>query len=251
MIAWKSRLTAFFIHLVFSLLIAGMAALLVFFVWYPYPYREISGGRELFTILVVVDVVLGPILTLSIYNRNKSRQALAFDLSAIGLTQLVALGYGLFTVFDARPAHLVFEYDRFRVVHANEIPTQLLPKTPVGINAIPMTGPTMLSVRPVTAAERADVGLAELAGLPISARPDFWQSYASAGPQIMRLGKPVSDLQTRFPGHSALIADGIRKSGRAADKLRYLPLAGRKQFWTAFIDQDNQQVVAVIALDPY
>ena len=48
-----------------------MAAGLVFALWYPYPYREISGGRELFLIVVAVDVIMGPLLTLAVFNRSK------------------------------------------------------------------------------------------------------------------------------------------------------------------------------------
>ena len=43
---WKTRLKAAALHLGISLLIAGCAAWLVFGVWYPYPYREISGESE-------------------------------------------------------------------------------------------------------------------------------------------------------------------------------------------------------------
>jgi hypothetical protein len=68
---WKDRLRASAIHFCISVAIALLAALLVFFVWYPNPYREISGGRELFLILVSVDVVLGPLITLAIFDRAK------------------------------------------------------------------------------------------------------------------------------------------------------------------------------------
>ena len=47
---WADRLRASGIHLALSLVVAGLAALFVFGIWYPYPYREISGGRELFKI---------------------------------------------------------------------------------------------------------------------------------------------------------------------------------------------------------
>jgi hypothetical protein len=251
MIFWRDRFKAFGIHFSISLLIAALAALLVFYVWYPFPYREISGGRELFFILISVDIIVGPFLTFSIFNHNKSRRELTFDISMISLVQLLALGYGLFTVFVARPVHLVFEYDRFRVVHAMEVPPELLPKTPEGIDALPVTGPTPLSVRPITNEENYDVTMAELSGLPVSARPDFWQSYEKARSVILQRAKPVSDLKTRFADKARLIDQGIKASGIPAEKLLYLPIVARNEFWTAFIDPDNGQVVAVIHLDPY
>jgi len=119
---WKFRLKAAAVHLCISLLVAGCAAWLVFGVWYPYPYREISGGRELFMLVVTVDVMLGPLITFIVFDRRKPRRELGRDLALVGLIQLAGLGYGLWTVHAARPVHLVFEIDRFRVIHAVDVP---------------------------------------------------------------------------------------------------------------------------------
>jgi hypothetical protein len=247
----RARLKALAIHFSISLAIAALAALIVFLVWYPYPYRELSGGRELFLILVTVDVILGPLLTFVVYRPDKSRRALLFDFTVIGTTQIAALVYGLHTVFVARPVHLVFEVDRFRVVHALEVPADLIPKTPAGIQALPVTGPTLLSVRPVTGQERADVVMAELAGMPIGARPDFWQPYSEGLGAVREQAKPLADLRARFPDQRDLIDRHVSASGRQADRLGYLPLVGRKDFWTALVDTGDGTVVAAIPLDSY
>ncbi len=52
------------VHSLCSVMVATMAAWVVFTVWYAYPYRELSGGRELFLLVVSADVVCGPLLTL-------------------------------------------------------------------------------------------------------------------------------------------------------------------------------------------
>jgi hypothetical protein len=145
---WGDRLKASVVHLGLSLCVAAMAALLVFGIWYPYPYREISGGRELFLLVIAVDVILGPLVTLAVFNRIKPAVVLRRDLAAIGFLQLAALAYGLWTVVVARPVHMVFEYDRFRIVHAIDIAPELLPKSPADVIALPLTGPTLLSLRP-------------------------------------------------------------------------------------------------------
>src|SRR4051812_9236072 len=98
MVFAKERLKASGIHLGVSLCVALCAALLVFAAWYPYPYREISGGRELFMIVTGVDVVLGPLITLTIFNPAKSRRELTLDLSVVAGIQIAALCYGLWTV---------------------------------------------------------------------------------------------------------------------------------------------------------
>ena len=145
---WRQRLRAAAVHLGLSALVALLAAVLVFFLWYPYPYRVISGGRELFQLVVGVDVIVGPLITFAIFDRAKPRTELRRDLAIVGILQLAALGYGLWTVEFARPVHLAFEIDRFRVVHRVDIPSELENRVPPGIAFAPLTGPTLVAVRP-------------------------------------------------------------------------------------------------------
>ncbi len=249
---WKDRLKASAIHLLLSLAIASLAALLVFGVWYPYPYREISGGRELFLIVVTVDVILGPLITLVVFNRSKPWRELRRDLGMVVVIQLIALSYGLWTVAVARPVHMVFEFDRFRVVHAIDVPPELLAKTPVAINALPLAGPTVLAVRPFhDAMEEGDATLAALQGVALSARPDLWQPYADAVPRVLAEAHPVATLKTRFPQSAEEIDRVLNAVGRTPQTAVYLPMIGRKSFWTVFLDPVSAQVVATMPLDSF
>jgi hypothetical protein len=253
MVNWKERLHASGIHLGISVAIAALAALLVFGIWYPYPYREVSGGRELFLLIVTVDVLLGPLITLAVFNRKKPWAELRRDLATVGLIQLSALGYGLWTVAVARPVHLVFEIDRFRVVHAVDVPDELLGRQPEQVTAMPWLGPTLLAVRPFhTSEETLDATMAALKGMQIAARPDMWQSYRDARDQVLQAAKPVAQLKHRFAGRAGEIDHMLEASlARAPDKLVYLPLVGRKLFWTVLLDPATADVVGFIPLDPY
>lgn len=249
---WKDRFKASGIHFGISLVIALLAAALVFGLWYPYPYREISGGRELFFIVVTVDVILGPLITLTVFNRTKPRRELIRDLAVVALLQLSALGYGLWTVFVARPVHLVFEYDRFRVVHAVDVPSELLPLAPRDVNALPLIGPTLLSLRPFKdGKEKMDATLAALEGLSLSARPDLWQPYAAAKGEIWQVAKPVTELKARFTSQAAAIDAAVARSGRKPEELAYLPMVGRKSFWTVLIDPITAEVLGFMPLDSF
>lgn len=252
MINWKERLRASGFHLGISLAIAGLAALLVFGLWYPYPYREISGGRELFLLVVAVDVILGPLITLAVFNRKKPWTELRRDLAMVGVLQLSALGYGLWTVAVARPVHLAFEVDRFRVVHAIEVPEELLSRAPEGVKAMPWLGPTLLSVRPFrSSAESFDATMAALEGLHLGARPDLWETYAQAAPRVLTAARPVSDLKTRFAASAREIDGVLKQAGRQPESLVYLPMVGRSAFWTVFLDAATADIVAFMPLDPF
>lgn len=249
---WRDRLRASAIHLGISLSIATLAALLVFGVWYPYPYREISGGRELFLIVVTVDVILGPLITLAVFNRKKPWTELRLDLALVGLIQLCALAYGLWTVAIARPVHLVFEIDRFRVVHAIDVEPELLNRTPQGINAMPWTGPTLLSVRAFKdSKESMDATMAALQGVNIGSRPDLWQSYTAGVADVLKVAKPAADLKTRFPNKAADIDRVLQAASKSPQSLLYVPMAGRKDFWTVFVEPVTAEVVATMPLDSF
>ncbi len=249
---WRDRFQASAVHFSLSLSIALLSALLVFGIWYPSLYREVSSGRELFLLVVTIDVILGPLVTFAIFNRVKPWSVLRRDLTVIGLVQLAALGYGLWVVCMARPVHMVFENDRFSVVHAIDVTSELLAKTPSDVNALPLTGPTLIGLRPFKdSQEKFDATLAALQGLPLASRPDLWQPYAKSIPDILKAAKPVSALKNRFTNRAAEIDRVLASVGRTADNAVYLPLVGRKSFWTAFLDPVTAEIVATMPLDSF
>lgn len=249
---WKDRLQASAFHFSLSVLVAALAALLVFGLWFPYPYREISGGRELFVLMVTVDIIMGPLITLAIFDRRKPWTELRRDLLIVVVLQLSALGYGLWTVAMARPVHMVFEIDRFRIVHAIDIPDELLARTPVGINALPYTGPTLLGLRPFKDnKESMDATMAALQGVPLSSRPDLWQTYDASRKDVLSVAKPVAQLKQRFPAQVAAIDTALAGQGAIADSAQYLSLAGRKSFWTVLVDGRNGDILGFLPLDSF
>jgi hypothetical protein len=251
----KSRLLAAGMHFGISLAIAALAAWLVFSVWYPYPYREISGGRELFFIVVTVDVILGPLLTLAVFDIKKSVRTLRLDLSVIGLLQLAALLYGLWTVMVVRPVHLAYEMDRFRVIHALEVPEEELKQAPPEFQRLPLTGPTLLSLRDFKDnKERFDATMTALGGVPLGAQPGLWQSYPQGKSQVLAHARPLAELKTRFPARVAEIDDALKSALRPSDAVAstgYLPMIGRKAFWTALVDTRTAEVIAFVPIDSF
>jgi hypothetical protein len=247
-----ARLKAAGVHLAISLAVAILAALLVFLFWYPYPYREISGGRELFLIVVAVDVVMGPLMTLAVFNPAKPRKELRRDLGIIGLLQLAALAYGLWTVAVARPAYLVFEIDRFRVVHAIDVPSELLSRAPPELRRLPLTGPTLLSVRDFKdSKESFEATMAALQGVALGARPDLWQPYEKARPQILAQARPLAELKARFPANKKEIDGALQASGHLPIGIGYIPMVGRQTFWTVLIDLKTAEVLAFVPIDSF
>ena len=85
-----------------------IAAALIFLVWFPAPFATMVGGTELFMLVVGCDLVLGPLLSLVIYDPRKTRLALVIDYSIVGAVQLATLIYGVYIVAGTRPVYVAF-----------------------------------------------------------------------------------------------------------------------------------------------
>ncbi|HPG95297.1 MAG TPA: hypothetical protein PLR28_12145, partial [Dokdonella sp.] len=106
-----SRWKAAAIHLSISITVGLLTLALLFLVWFPQPYFEAAGGEHLIIVLLCVDLVLGPLLTLILFKSGK--KGMLFDLWMIGILQSAALVYGLYVIAEARPVFIVAAVDRF------------------------------------------------------------------------------------------------------------------------------------------
>lgn len=239
-------------HLGVSVVLGGFAAAMVLGVLYPPPYAQMVGGLSLFGILAAVDVVCGPLLTFVVFNPVKSRRELMLDLGLIAVLQMSAFGYGMYTLWDARPVYLVFEVDRFYVVtHAN-IPPDSWAAMPPGVPPPKWAGTQMLATR---VAQPGDADYIEqlgwsIAGLGAAYRPDRWMSYESSAMHLRERAQPLSLLRQLHPDAEAAITDEVKKTGKTQDQLRWLPVqAKRGTDWVALLEFDSLKVVGFLPLD--
>lgn len=249
--ALRERLQAAGWHLLGSLAVAAMAAALVFWLWYPGPYRNLAGGRELFFLVVAVDVALGPLLTFAVFDRAKGWPHLRRDLAVIVALQLSALAYGLYTVHAARPVALVFELDRFRVIAAAEVYQPELPKAREELRRLPLTGPWALAVRESRSGEERNDSLfmAVSQGVDTSQRPIFWLPYGEMQSVAASKSRPLADLLSRYPDAAAGIRDELKSKGADPATARWLPVIARGD-WVALLTPKGD-VVGFAPLDGF
>jgi hypothetical protein len=250
---WRfaDRLRAAYWHLVFSLAVALLAAALVFLLWYPGAYRGLSGGRDLFFLVVAVDVVLGPLLTFAVFDRAKGWPHLRRDLAVIVALQLAALAYGLHTVYIARPVALILEKDRFRVISAADVYRPELPQAQQAYRSLPLDGPWLLTLREAKEGkERSDaLMMSVLSGVESSQRPIFWLPYAQAQAQAAARARPMADLLKQHPKHAVEITEQLRERGVDPALVRFLPVQARGD-WVALLDAKGE-VIGFAPVDGY
>ncbi len=229
-------------HLLCSFGVAVLAACFVFGLWYPFPYRELSGGRELFILVVTVDVICGPLLTLVLFSPTKARAELWRDLSLVAMIQLAALGYGLSTVWQARPLFLVQEIDRFKVIAGPALEPAAVAALPEALQPRWWAGPITVAIRaPKDAMERNKVLFETVEGGPdYGERPDFYLPYeGEAALKSLKHAKPLDMFIKKYPDRQDVASNLAREKGIDIAKLSYLPVIAR-QDWVAVLDKQGQ-----------
>ncbi len=113
-----NRYTASATHLGISLVIFVLLSYLIVFQWYPDFFFATDGGWQGIRIVALVDLVLGPTLTLVVYKAGKP--GLKLDLTLIGLFQAICLVVGVYIVYAERPIAMVYADGYFHSVTADD-----------------------------------------------------------------------------------------------------------------------------------
>jgi hypothetical protein len=239
------RLKAFFIHLGLTAVLAMLALWLVFKLWYPAPLHVAVGVTQIFLLLLLVDVVLGPLLTLLVCKPGK--KTLVLDLTVIAMLQLSALCYGLWVLAEGRPAWLVFNADRFDLVRVLDIDGRKLDGALPEYRNPSMFGPSWVAaVSPVDAEARNELMFeAASGGSDLPQRPDLYRSLADVQEQIRQRSRPFSVLQEFNPVEDV---QAVALKWPVAGS--WLPLMAGVPM-VVLLHKDSYEVVAVVDLRPW
>lgn len=229
------------VHFGLSLLVAAIVAFLVFTLWFPYPYRELAGGRELFILVMAVDVVCGPLLTFVLFSPTKPKKEMLTDISLIVAIQLLALCYGIWNVWQVRPLFLVQEADRFNIISAANIDTKDLEILPADLKPKLFGGSIKVSTRDMSSAEREKLNVQiKSGGKDATELPFFYESYK--GSKAYQNGHELRELLIAYPQHKNIITNLISKSNTGdQNKMRYLYIVGR-HYWLVIVNQSGEFV---------
>lgn len=239
---FRDKLKAFIIHLAISLVLVLVAYIAIHLLWYPTPLFKATDAGKIFIMILLVDLILGPLLTFVVYKKHK--KTLKMDLTIIVSIQLSALGYGLYSIYQARPVWIAYTVDRFELVRANDIlevdePTYYLPKL----------GPEYIYVdlSRLNASEKLDSILDETTyNISPAQRPTYFNDFELAKPFIIKNGQNVTLLNNY--NNSADVENTLKKYSQAD---RFLPLKANAIDMTVLIDSSTSEVVKIVDLRPW
>lgn len=245
-----TRLKAAGIHLAVSALIGGSALFLIYTLWFPQALSVLMGVERVTFLLILVDVVLGPLLTLVIFDPAKGRKVLRRDLSMIGCAQFTALVLGLSTIEAGRPLFLVFSVDSFTAVTEQELDVASWERASSNDAArASMLGPTWVAAEmPPPGPARNKLLFSALGGGPdLPQSPEHFRPYAQLADRIIEKMQPISALA---PLNPQLDIDWQARFGLPANALGHLPVVAMPNEASVILRRSDAAPLGILNLRP-
>lgn len=241
-----NRLKFFLSHLSISSLIALLVIGLVFFIWYPSPLATAVGVMHIFLMLLVIDVIVGPILGLLVYKEGK--KTLKFDLGVIIALQISALCYGLYSIEQGRPAWLVFHADRFELIRKNDLLLENIDQAKKQFQQVSWAKPQFVAIKTITNTQQHqdDIFTEVMGGVSLAQKPERYVDFVQAKSQLQQRAKNLKELNQY---NDAQQVDRILSKYPQATG--FFPLKANTVDMTVLINKEKGEVIKIVDLRPW
>lgn len=189
-----TRYRASIIHLIISSIIVANIMAITAFLWYPGALFSHTGGRHLSILLVLADCILGPLLTLIVFNKEKKSNTK--DMICLLAIQATFLFYGTFSIYSSRPAYIAWVNDKFHLVKANEIESKHQDQAQAEFRSIGSLGPIFVATRePVDTRTNNDILFAQISGMGVQNLPNLYIPIRNKIDEIRKTGMQLDMLK--------------------------------------------------------
>jgi hypothetical protein len=236
----------FFSHLFISLIIALLAMVLVLCIWSPLPLAKAVGVIPIFLMMIVINVIIAPLLSLIVYKEGK--KTLKADLSIIVILQILALGYGVYSIEGGRPVWVAYNVDRFELVRKNEVITDHIEQALPQFQDTPWFKPQYVAVKFATDVnQRNDDMFSEVfGGISIAQKPERYVNINQAKSQLQQRAKSLKELN-----HYNDVQQVNYILSKHPQANAFVPLKANAVDMTVLINKDKGEVVKIVDLRPW
>ena len=239
----KEKLKAFFLHLAISLFLFIVMYIFIKHTLYPDYLFHVDGGKQGLVIIALVDLVLGPLLTLIVYKKGK--KGLAFDLSLIAIFQIACLTAGMYVLISERPLGLVLSYDGFHSVSQSSL--LLYDKDKNMFEQWPGDGLKKLYVKlPVSRDERLKLQLSQLAEGPLYIRKELLSPFDQGDFRVSEYSIKIGVIIAMYPEQKDEINrldQAFLNSGRSVS---YMQLTAKYALCYIAFDNQKRQIIQML-----
>jgi hypothetical protein len=243
-----SRFQAFVIHFLISAFILASFLSIVFFIWYPQPFFTVEGLIQIVWVLLGVDIILGPTLTLIIFKSGKP--GLKRDLSIIAGIQIIFFIYGAHTIFIERPAFaVIYDTDYFDVLTVSDMKDTSKIDPALGYSRI--GGPLFVYVDAPKDVDSLKKILEDMkkGGPYFTHRPEYYRGLKGYINKKFEFSKDMDEL-LKLPVDKTVINEFIAEYGNQVEDFAYFPISGKATSRLLVIDQKTELIVDYIDINP-
>jgi hypothetical protein len=248
------RLKAFALHLLGSasaltLILGGL-----YLGWYRWPGWYLSSALHIVGIVVLVDLVIGPTLTLVVANPTKSRRLLARDIGMIVAVQIVALMYGAVTLWGGRPLYYAFSVNSLDMVQASDVEA---PEVKLAREQNPGFAPHWYSLPrwiwaplPDNSDEATKIAMGTVfGGHDVTDMPRYFKPWDQGLPKLRDQLKRVDDIMYLSRKEKQALRTRLSEQGLAPDQRNALIMWGGSRRLVAVFDTATLRIRALLRPD--
>ena len=247
----RFRLKAFALHLSASVALLTVIFGALYLGWYRWPGWYLTAVVHVIGIVAMVDLALGPTLTLIVADPRKPRRALARDIGVIVLVQLAALVYGASTLWLGRPLYYTFSVDRLQIVQASELePTEIAlaraqnPALAPHWYSLPRWIWAPLPDDPEQAAKIAQSAV--FGGQDVIEMPRYFKPWDQGLPQLREQLKRVDEMRELYRLERQALRQRFTRLGLAPDQRNALLMWGGDRRVLVLFEPDTLRLRAIL-----
>ncbi len=241
-----SRFKAFAIHFSISLLIFFFLLYFILVQWYPEPLFSTDGGWKVIRIIVGVDLVLGPLLTLIVFKSGKP--GLKFDLSMIALVQVLALSWGVWTTYNERPAAVIYTIDFFTPVPAYQLAEQGI--TAKELKQFGDTWPILIYIDVPKEKLSEILNESMQAKKPLYLLSKYYKKFGKEQAAVLKENSMNIEKYVEDKPELKKLYQRSLVTGTAKTNISYLALHSREKWVTVIFDLDEMRIIDSIDIEP-
>lgn len=238
-VCMSKRLKFFLAHLFCSISIALLLLIWVFKIWYPYPLAAALGVESIIILLLIVDIIIGPILCFIVYKEEK--KTLKFDLMVIILFQIAAFLFGVYNLSEGRPVWIVYNQGNMDLVQRVEIIADDLDKALPEFQKIPTFGPEIAAIKTKDFNAPNDE---KAKSISFVQQPEKYILIDQEAVNIKRNVRAISDL---YKSNEKEKVDNLLLKYPNAQG--WLPLRATTKNMVVLLNIDDLDILAIVSLD--
>ena len=247
-----SKWQAFGLHMALSILIFASLIAVMLIWWFPGELFILDGGWEGLKLVAMVDLILGPALTLLLYKPGKPK--LAMDMSLIAAFQIAALAYGFYTMHQQRTVAVVHSEKVFVTLSATALKEAdekllVLNETALPLSRFASGHPRMLINPTPKNGETYGKYLEQIRnGYPLAyERSDQFAELAGHLEMVSKSAWPIDELPN--PGQREAVEAAIASAGLQADELEFHDFRARYASGIVIFDPKSVKILDYVVVD--